>query len=59
MSMPSIDRETKIISAIMFVTALSLVGAYYLDRQTFAEWSNVEKMAEYHREAVYTKVGRI
>ena len=33
MSMPSIDRETKIISAIMFVTALSLVGAYYLDRQ--------------------------
>ena len=33
MSKFSVDRETKIISAILFITALSLVGAYYLDRQ--------------------------
>ena len=59
MSLPSVDSETKVISVILFATFLSLVGAYYLDRQTFAEWSDVEKMAEYHREAVYTKVGRI
>ena len=48
----SVDRETKVISAIMFITALSLVGAYYLDRQYFVDWSEVEKKAEYDSEAV-------
>jgi len=48
----SVDRETKIISVILFATFLSLVGAYYLDRQYFVDWSDVEKTAEYDRVAV-------
>ena len=44
----SVDRETKVISAILFITALSLVGAYYLDRQYFVDWSDLEKQAEYN-----------
>lgn len=51
MSLPSVDRETKVISAILFITALSLVGAYYLDRQYFVDWSDVERIAEYDQEA--------
>ncbi len=47
----SVDRETKVISAILFATLLSLIGAHYLDRQTFVDWSDVEKIAEFNREA--------
>ena len=50
--MVTLDRETKVISAILFITALSLVGAYYLDRQYFVDWSEVEKIAEYDSEVV-------
>lgn len=49
--MVSVDRETKVISAILFATLLSLIGARYLDRQSFVDWSDVEKIAEYDREA--------
>ena len=52
MSKFSVDRETKVISVILFAMFLSLVGAYYLDRQYFVDWSNVEKIAEYDRVAV-------
>ena len=52
MSPFSVDRETKVISAILFITALSLIGAYYLDRQYFVDWSEVEKTAEYDRVAI-------
>ena len=45
--MVTLDRETKVISAILFATLLSLVGAHYLDRQTFVEWSDVKRIAEY------------
>ena len=51
MSPFNVNRETKVISAILFITALSLVGARYLDRQSFVDWSDVEKIAEYDREA--------
>ena len=51
MSKFSVDRETKVISAILFIVALSLAGARYLDRQSFVDWSDVEKMVEYDREA--------
>ena len=47
MSLSSISRETKVISVILFITALSLVGAYYLDRQYFVDWADVDKIAEY------------
>ncbi|NQT09528.1 hypothetical protein HQ586_10665 [Candidatus Bathyarchaeota archaeon] len=50
--MVTLDRETKVISAILFATLLSLVGAYYLDRQYFVDWSEVEKIAEYDSVAV-------
>ncbi|MBA7466541.1 hypothetical protein GH157_06340 [archaeon] len=52
MSKFSVDRETKVISFILFAMFLSLVGAYYLDRQYFVDWSDVEKTAEYDRVAV-------
>ena len=38
MSFFSVDRETKVISAILFIVALSLAGARYLDRQGCARW---------------------
>ena len=47
----SVDRETKVIMAILFATLLALVGAHYLDRQYFIDWSDVEKIAEFNREA--------
>jgi hypothetical protein len=52
LSLSSVDRETKVISVILFITALSLVGAYYLDRQYFVDWSDVEKIAEYDSEVI-------
>jgi len=51
LSMPSVDRETKVISVILFATLLTLVGAHYIDRQYFVDWSEVEKTAEYDHEA--------
>ena len=52
MSLIRVDRETKVISAILFATLLALVGAYYIDRQYFVDWSDVEKTAEYDHEAI-------
>jgi len=51
LSLSNTSRETKVISAILFATLLSLVGTRYLDRQGFVDWSDVEKIAEYDREA--------
>jgi hypothetical protein len=50
--LPSVSRDTKVISAILFITALSLVGAYYLDRQNFVDWSDVKRVAEYDECAI-------
>lgn len=47
-----VDHETKVISAILFATFLSLVGAYYFDRQYFVDWADVEKIAEYDSEVI-------
>ena len=52
MSKFSVDRETKVISVILFAAFLSLVGAFYLDRQYFVDWSEVEKIAEYDSVAI-------
>jgi len=52
LSLFSVDRETKVISAILFITALSLVGAHYFDSIYFVDWSDVEKAAEYDSEVI-------
>ena len=52
LSLNTVNRDTKVISAILFLAFLSLVGAYYLDRQYFVDWSDVEKTAEYDSVAI-------